>query len=55
MGREAALHSDDPAGYAARYRRVIAGYEAEQRATYQREQRWPASPFWARRHRRELP
>jgi flavin-dependent dehydrogenase len=55
MGREAARHVDDPAGYAARYRQVIAGYEAEQRATYQREQRWPASPFWARRHRRETP
>jgi flavin-dependent dehydrogenase len=55
MGREAARHCDDPTGYAARYGDVITAYEAEQRATYRREQRWPAAPFWARRHRREVP
>jgi hypothetical protein len=55
MGREAALHKDDPDRYAARYRRVIAEYEAERRTTYQGEQRWPASPFWARRHRPATP
>jgi flavin-dependent dehydrogenase len=50
MGREAGLHCDDPAGYAARYGDIIAAYETERRATYRREQRWPAAPFWARRH-----
>ena len=51
MGRDAARSIDDPAAFAARYRTIVAGYHAEHRATYRREQRWPTSPFWARRRR----
>ena len=29
---------------------IVARYEAERRATYRLEQRWPIAPFWARRH-----
>ena len=50
MGREAARHIDEPAAYAARYGEIVAAYERERRAMYGREQRWPAAPFWARRH-----
>jgi flavin-dependent dehydrogenase len=55
MGREAALCADHPAAYAARYRAIVARYEAERRATYRLEQRWPIAPFWARRHARQTP
>jgi flavin-dependent dehydrogenase len=50
MGREAARGVDDPGAYADRYRAIVARFEAERRATYQREQRWPDAPFWSRRH-----
>ena len=50
MGREAALRIDDPVPSPTRYRTVIARYEVDRRTTYEREQRWPMSPFWARRH-----
>jgi flavin-dependent dehydrogenase len=49
MGREAARRIDDPATHAARYGEVIADYERQRRATYRLEERWPTSPFWARR------
>jgi flavin-dependent dehydrogenase len=49
MGAEAARCVDDPETFAARYRTVIAGYEAERDAIYRREERWPDAPFWARR------
>jgi len=51
MGREAARCVDDPPTYAARYRTIIAHYDAERLATYRLEQRWPTAPFWMRRHR----
>ncbi|MET0458709.1 MAG: NAD(P)/FAD-dependent oxidoreductase, partial [Ilumatobacteraceae bacterium] len=49
MGREAARRVDDPVRFASTYREIIARYDAERSATYQRERRWSASPFWARR------
>ena len=49
MGREAATALDDPAGYEARYGEIVAHFEVERLATYRREERWPAAPFWARR------
>ena len=55
MGREAARCVDDPTAYAARYRAIVAHYEAERRATYRLEERWPTAPFWTRRHRRRMP
>ena len=53
MGSEAARCVDDPRAYAARYRTIVAHYEAEHREIYWRERRWPSAPFWNRRHRRE--
>ncbi len=50
MGREAARNIDEPAAHAARYGEIVAAYERERRTMYEREQRWPAAPFWARRH-----
>jgi flavin-dependent dehydrogenase len=55
MGREAARCLDDPQAYAARYRAIIAHNQAERLAIYQRAQRWPTAPFWARRHRGPTP
>jgi flavin-dependent dehydrogenase len=49
MGRAAADAISDPDAYEARYRAIIDRFAAEQRATYQRERRWPDAPFWARR------
>ncbi len=49
MGREAALHAGDPDEYAERYRSVRERYDAERRSIHDMEQRWPRSPFWARR------
>jgi flavin-dependent dehydrogenase len=49
MGAEAARCIDEPDAFAARYQTVIAGYEAEREAIYQRETRWRDAPFWARR------
>jgi len=49
MGREAARHLDDPDAFAARYRAIVARHEAERRAIYRREDRWPTAPFWSRR------
>ena len=46
MGREAARCVDDPAAFAARYRPIVAHYEAERDAIYRLEQRWPTAPFW---------
>jgi flavin-dependent dehydrogenase len=54
MGREAARCVDDPSAFAARYRAIVAHYEAERRAIYQREERWTAAPFWSRRQRRQI-
>ena len=50
MGSEAARCIDDPSSFTARYRAIIAQYEAERRAIYERERRWPTAPFWIRRH-----
>jgi flavin-dependent dehydrogenase len=55
MGREAARCLDDPCAFAARYLAIVAHYEAQRRAIYQREERWPAAPFWTRRHRGRMP
>ena len=55
MGSEAARCVDDPSAFTARYRAIVAHYEAEQRAIYQREERWPTAPFWTRRQRRRMP
>lgn len=49
MGREAAWHLDDPGAFAARYQTIVADHEAERRAIYRREDRWPTAPFWSRR------
>jgi flavin-dependent dehydrogenase len=49
MGREAARCAEQPAEFASRYRSIVARYDAERRATYALEQRWPTSAFWARR------
>ncbi len=53
MGAEAARCVGDPCSYAARYRAIVARYEAEQRAIYRLEDRWPHAPFWIRRHGRD--
>ncbi len=55
MGREAARCVDDPCAFAARYRAIVADYEAQRRAIYQREERWPNAPFWTRRHHDRMP
>ena len=53
MGREAAAQIAEPAAFATRYEAIVAHYNAERRAIYQRERRWPSSRFWSRRHRRD--
>lgn len=55
MGREAARCIDDPSAYTARYRAIVAHYEAERRAIYRSEERWPTAPFWTRRQRDRMP
>ena len=49
MGAQAARCVDDPGEFAARYQAIVTHYEAERRAIYQREERWPTAPFWTRR------
>ena len=54
MGREAARGIDDP----PRSRPATGPSSpttSRRRAIYRREERWPDSPFWARRHRRQSP
>jgi flavin-dependent dehydrogenase len=55
MGSEAARCVDDPSAFAARYRAIVTHHETEQRAIYQREERWPTAPFWTRRQHRQKP
>ncbi len=42
---------EDPSGFNAHFEDVWANHETERAAIYGREQRWPWSPFWARRCR----
>jgi flavin-dependent dehydrogenase len=49
MGSEAARCVDDPQPFVTRYRTIVDHHEAERRAIYQREDRWPTAPFWSRR------
>lgn len=55
MGAEAARCIDDPAAFAERYRSIVDQYKTDRRAIYALEDRWPDSPFWARRHSLERP
>ena len=38
------------AGYAETVRQRFSDYLGGRRETYSQERRWPASPFWKRRH-----
>ena len=54
MGRAAAEAAIDPpraADFERRYRAIVDDHQAQQRATYALEQRWPDAPFWRRRTR----